>query len=174
MFTTISRPYAIAGQTIVETAAATYKTLSPIAIATYKALTSKKARRIYGDTWTITSIAIQVTFWLAVLAGLYSIKAGRQFRAYCDAKWDSTSVSESVVEPVAELTVADAESAQPEIPAAVQTILDSNWKTTKKLRAIATYFDIPWRNARGEGKHMLNAGIKAALSDHAEILEALG
>ncbi|WP_204141936.1 hypothetical protein [Halomicronema sp. CCY15110] len=210
MFATLSKPYAIAGQTIVETAAATYKTLSPIAIATYKALTSKKARRIYRDAWTITSIAIQVTFWLAVLAGLYSIKAGRQFRAcyqaewaadveqwtqsacrlivlaglyaaiagydfraYCDAKWDSTSVSESVVEPVAELTVADADLAQPEIPAAVQAILESNVKTTKKLRAIATHFDIPWRNARGEGKHMLNADIKAALSAHPEILKAL-
>jgi len=82
MFTTLSQPYVIAGQTIAETAAATYKTLSPFAIATYKALTSKKARRIYRDAWTITSVAIQVTFWLAVLVGLYSIKAGRQFRAY--------------------------------------------------------------------------------------------
>jgi hypothetical protein len=51
--------------------------------------------------------------------------------------------------------------------------LESNVKTTKKLRAIATYSDIPWRNARGEGKHMLNADIKAALSAHPEILKAL-
>jgi len=87
MFTTLSQPYVIAGQTIAETAAATYKTLSPFAIATYKALTSKKARRIYRDAWTITSVAIQVTFWLAVLVGLYSIKAGRQFRAYYEAEW---------------------------------------------------------------------------------------
>ena len=184
MFATLSKPYAIAGQTIAETATSTYKMLSSFAIATYKTLTSEKAQHVYRDAWTITRVVVQVTALALYAAGLCTIIAGRKFRAYYEAEWAADverflsypdrCLAEEAAETVAEPTVADAESAQTEIPAAVQTILESNVKMTKKLRAIATYFDIPWRNARGEGKHMLNAGIKAALSDHAEILEALG
>jgi hypothetical protein len=175
MFATFSKPYVIAGQTI-----------AYFAIATYKTLTSEKAQRIYKDAWTITRVVVQVTALALYAAGLYSIIAGRKFRAYYEAEWAADverfltyperclTVAESASEPVAETseTTADADKAQA-IPAAVQQILDSNVKTTKKLRAIATHFNIRWRNARGEGKHMLNTDIKAALSDHPEILAAL-
>jgi hypothetical protein len=158
MFATLSQPYATAGQTV-----------SEFAIATYKTLTSEKTQRVYRDAWTITSVVIQVTALALYAAGLYTIIAGRKFRAYYEAEW---ATAESTSESVAEPTVTDTDETQA-IPAAVQTILDSNWKTTKKMRAIATHFNIHWRNARGEGKHMLNAEIKAALSDHPEILAVL-
>jgi len=179
MFTTLLQPYAIAGQTIAETATSTYNTLSTLAIATYETLTSQQAQRVYKDAYVITRVFIQVTALALYAAGLYAIIAGRKFRAYYEAEWAADvqqfihrngglADAESASEPVAE-----ANEAQPEIPAAVQTILDSSCKTTKKLRAIATHFNIRWRNAHGEGKHMLNTDIKAALSDHPEILAAL-
>jgi hypothetical protein len=169
MLSTISRPYAIAGQTIAETATSTYATLSSFAISTYKTLTSEKAQCIYKDAYVITSVVIQVTALALYAAGLYTIIAGRKFRAYYEAEW---ATAESASAAVTEPTIADADETQA-VPAAVQKILDSSCKTTKKLREIATHFNIPWRNARGEGKHMLNAEIKAALKDYPEILAAL-
>lgn len=163
MYSTLLQPYAIAGQTIAETATSTYKMMSSFTIATYKTLTSEKAQRIYKDAYVITRVVVQVTTLALYAAGLYTIIAGRKFRAYYEAEWAAD----------AEMTVADAEEIQPAIPAAVQTILGSSWKTTKKLRAIATHFNIRWRNAHGEGKHLRNDDIKAALSDHPEILAAL-
>jgi hypothetical protein len=175
MFATLSRPYAIAGHTIAD-----------FAIATYKALTSQKAQRVYKDAGTITSIVIQITALALYAAGLYTIIAGRKLRAYYEAEWAAdverfltlpdrslTEERAATTEPVTELIATDAEAAQAAIPVAVQTILNSNVKTTQKLRAIATHFDIRWRNARGEGKHMLNADIKAALSCYPKILTAL-
>ncbi|MEM6838480.1 MAG: hypothetical protein AAF609_16685 [Cyanobacteria bacterium P01_C01_bin.120] len=167
---TISQPYVIAG-----------KTVSALAIATYKTLTSQQAQRIYKDAFIITSVVVQVTFWLAVLASLYAIKTGRAFRRYYEAEWAADvqrflsypdcciAVAESASEPVAATT----EAVQPAIPDAVQAILNGNVKTTKKLRSIATHFDIRWRNAHGEGRHLLNAEIRDALSDRPEISSAL-
>jgi len=173
MFATLLQPYAIAGQTI-----------SDFAIATYETLTSEKAQRIYKDAWTITRVVVQVTALALYAAGLYTIIAGRKFRAYYEIEWAADverflsypdrclADAESASEPVA-ATTADTDEAQPTIPAAVQTILNSNVKTTKKLRAIATHFDIRWRNAHGEGQHLRNAEIKSALSSYPEILAAL-
>jgi len=203
MFATLSKPYAIAGQTIAETATSTYKMLSSFAIATYKTLTSEKTQHVYRDAWTITRVVVQVTAlalyaaglctiiagrkfrayyeaeWAAdvgqwtqsacrwlIMAGLYAAIAGYEFRAYCDAKLATATEAEATVE-------VSTDTAQHEIPAAVQAILESNVKTTKKLRAIATYFDIPWRNAHGEGRHLRNDEIRSALSDHPEVLTAL-
>jgi hypothetical protein len=184
MFATLLQPYAIAGQTISETATSTYATLFSLAIATYETLSSDKAQRIYKDAYIITSVIVQVTALALYVAGLYTILytiiAGRKFRAYYEAEWAvdverflsypdrCLTDAESASEPVAE-----ADQAQPVIPAAVQTILDSNVKTTKKLRSIAAHFDIRWRDAHGKGRHLLNAEIKAALSDRPEILAAL-
>jgi hypothetical protein len=174
MFSTLSKPYATAGQTV-----------SDFAIATYKTLTSEKAQRIYRDAWTITRVVVQVTALALYAAGLYTIIAARKFRAHYETEWAADvqrflsypdrCLTEEASAPVADTTemTADTDKAQSAIPAAVQTILDSSCKTTKKLRAIATHFNIHWRNARGEGKHMLNTDIKAALSDHPEILAAL-
>jgi hypothetical protein len=181
MFSTLSKPYAIAGQTISETATLTYKTLSSLAIATYETLTLEKAQRIYRDAWTIISVVVQVTALAIYAAGLYAIIAGRKFRNYYEAEWAADverflSYPDRCIEQVSETmaaATAETEEAQPTIPAAVQTILDSNAKTTKKLRAIATHFGICWRNAHGEGKHLRNDEIKAVLSDHPEILAAL-
>jgi len=173
MYSTFSKPSAIAGQTI-----------SEFAIATYKTLTSEKAKQVYRDTWTITRAVVQVTVLALYAAGLYTIIAGRKFRAYYEAEWAADvqrflsypdrCLTEEASAPVAETTemTADTDEA-PAIPAAVQTILDSSCKTTKKLRAIATHFGIRWRNAYGEGKHLRNDDIKAALSDHPEILASL-
>lgn len=170
MYSTLLQPYEIAGQTIAETA-----------IATYKTLTSEQAQRVYRDTWTITRVVVQVTVLALYAAGLYTIIAGRKFRAYYEAEWAADvqrflsypdrCLTEEASAPVADTTV-DAEEAQA-IPADVQIILDSSVKATKKLRAIATHFNIRWRNAHGEGKHLRNDDIKAALSDHPEILAAL-
>jgi len=170
MFATLSKPYATAGQIIAETAT-----------STYEALSSEQAQRVYRDTWTITRVVVQITALALYAAGLYAIIAGRKFRNYYEAEWAADvqrllsypdrCLTESASEPVVETTT-DAEETQA-IPAAVQQILGSNVKTTKKLRAIATHFDIRWRNARGEGRHMLNTDIKAALSDCPEILAAL-
>ncbi|MDB9529672.1 hypothetical protein PN498_27035 [Oscillatoria sp. CS-180] len=180
MFTTLSKPYEIAGQIV-----------SEFAIATYKTLTSQQAQRVYRDAWTITRVIVQVTALALYAAGLYTIIAGRKFRAYYEAEWAADverflsypdrcltkeAASEPVAattEPVTELIATDAEAAQAAIPDAVQAILNSNVKTTQKLRAIATHFDIRWRNAHGEGRHLLNAEIRDALSDRPEILAAL-
>lgn len=190
MFATLSKPYAIAGHIISDFAIATcnraivtYTTVSTVAIATYKTLTSQQARCVYRDAWTITRVVVQVTALALYAAGFYTMIAARKFRAYYEAEWaadverflsypDRCLTEEAASEPIAEVTI-NADAVQPMMPAAVQTILDSNWKTTKKLRAIATHFNIHWRNARGEGKHMLNTDIKAALSDYPEILAAL-
>ena len=155
MFATLSQPYAIAGQTI-----------SDFAIATYKTLTSQQAQRIYKDAYVITSVVIQVTALALYAAGLCTVTAGRKFRAYYDAEW-ATDVERFLSYPdrclaeklTADIASAGPEETQPVIPAAVQTILGSNWKTTKKLRTIATHYGIRWRNARGEGRHMLNPEI---------------
>jgi hypothetical protein len=185
MFATLLQPYAIAGQTITETATSTYKTLSSLAIATYETLTSDQAQRVYRDTWTVTRVVVQVTALALYAAGLYTLIAGRACRRYYKAEWAADvqqlltypdrclADAESAVEPAAELIVTDAEAAQPAIPVAVQAILDSNVKTTKKLRAIATHFDIRWRNAHGKGRHLINNEIKTALSEYPEILAAL-
>jgi hypothetical protein len=173
MLATLSQPYAIAGRTLMTSA-----------IATYEALTSEKAQCIYKDIYTITSVVVQVTALLLYAAGLYTVIAGRKCRAYYEAEWaadverfltypDRCLVDvDAAGEPVDSATTGT-ETVQPAMPATVQAILESNAKTTEKLRAIATHFDIPWRNARGEGKHMLNTDIKAALSRHREVLRVL-
>ena len=182
MFATLSRPYQIAGHTV-----------SEFTIATYETLTSDQAQRVYRDAYVITSSIIQVTILALYAAGLCTIIAGRKFRAYYEAEWAAdaqrfltyperclteAAASEPVAattKPATELvaTDAEAEAAQAAIPDAVQAILNSNVKTTQKLRAIATHFDIRWCNAHGEGRHLLNAEIRDALSNRPEILLAL-
>lgn len=176
---TLYRPYTIAG-----------RTLYTFAIATHTTLTSDQAKEHYKTAWLLTQLA----FWLTVLAGVYTIEAGRKFRAYYEAEWSrdvnrlvdwiatypdrcidegTTDSPAEVLEIATPAKIEASVDADDVIPEVIQSILDSDCKMTKKLRAIATHFDIKWRNARGEGKHLLNADIKTALSGHPAILAAL-
>ena len=141
-------------------------------VATYEALTSNTAKDIYKTIW----ILMQAAFWLSVLAALYTIKLGRQFKAYYNAEW-ATSVNGLVTYPdrclkpeTEELptidtitAIADLATETAAIPEALQTIVDSNISTTNKLRKIASYYKISWRNSRGNGKHATNSTIREAL-----------
>lgn len=49
-------------------------------------LTSQTARDLYKSLW----ILIQVSFWLSALAMLYTLQAGRRFRAYYRAEGAAT------------------------------------------------------------------------------------
>lgn len=199
-------PYAKAGRTIAE-----------FAIATYDALTSDRAKAIYAiirdraqEIGTILWVVAQLAFWFSILAGLYTIQAGRQFRAYYQTEWadtvnwiltypdrcletedlsvtpvvlDDVATVEATVQvgqtealalvPVVTEVIVSETAINSDIPEAIQAILDSDRTKTAKLRAIATHFDIRWRNARGQGRHMLNAEIQTALNDHPAILATL-
>ena len=188
---------------------ATGHRLREYSVATYQAFTSNTAKDIYKTTW----ILIQVSFWISVLAGLYTIKMGRQFKAYYDAEWsrdvdrlvrwiatypercldtecaltdeppiaDTTMTAETIARqddsPTA--TRSDVAAVAPEtsiltVPEALQSILKSDTSKTNKLRKLASYYHIHWRNTRGTGKHMKNADLTVALQDLCpEILAAL-
>ena len=187
-------------------------------VATYKALTSDTAKDIYKTIW----ILLQATFYLSVLAGLYTIKIGQQFRAYYKAEWskdvngfihwiatypdrclepecalidepptdDTTTTTDTATvalhtEP--SVTVEDdkisatieraplaPETTAAAIPETLQAIVTSDRTTTTKLRKIATYYKISWRNTRGNGKHSTNSTIREALQTRCpEVLAAL-
>lgn len=172
-------PYAKAGRTITE-----------FVIATYTTLTSDRAQEIYTIIWVV----LQLAFWFTVLAVLYTVKAGRGFRAYYEAEWakDVNRLSDWVLtypdrclkfeieEPrttgVALTRVAtptEAADIEAVIPQEVQLILESDCTKTIKLRKIASFYKIPWRGVREDGKHLRNKDIQAALSDYPNILAAL-
>ncbi len=79
------------------------------------------------------------------------------------------TVTEDTTPAATDLAAVDTEataSAQPTaLPDALQSIIDSDGTMTTKLRKIASYYNVPWRNTRGKGKHMKNADLKAALQD---------
>jgi hypothetical protein len=172
---TLYRPYEIAGCTV-----------SEFAISTYETLTSQQAQRVYRDAWTITRVVAQVTALALYASGLYTIIAGHAFRRYYEAEWSADvqrflsypdrCIDEGVTDETEALEIATTtpvEASVDIIPEAVQTILDSDCKMTKKLREIASYYGISWRNARGKGKHLRNGDIRALLSPYSAVLAAL-
>ncbi|MGF1522664.1 MAG: hypothetical protein ACFBSF_10150 [Leptolyngbyaceae cyanobacterium] len=159
-------------------------------IATYDALTSDTAKDLYKIIW----ILIQVIFWLSVLAAIYTLKWASDVNRLihwvitypdrCLASEEPSDNLASSLEPL-EPSTADEISVTLEntqtstnhtdttLPKRVQTILNCEWTTTQKLRNIATFYGIRWRNARGEGKHLTNANIRAALAAYPAILTVL-
>ncbi|MEM1279268.1 MAG: hypothetical protein AAGG53_04410 [Cyanobacteria bacterium P01_H01_bin.152] len=57
--------------------------------------------------------------------------------------------------------------------AEVRLILDRDRNSTAMLRVLASFYDIPWRNALGQSKHLLNQHIKQALSAYPNVYQAL-
>lgn len=169
MLSTLARPYFIAAHT-----------LSQWAITLRLAVTSQTAKDLYKTLWIIA----QVAFWMTVLAVLYTRQVGRSFRAYYQAEWANT-VQSIITYPdrcldasPALVDTADSSSEPPalsldSLPSQVRLILDRDRKPTAILRAIASFYDITWRNARGPGKHLLNQQIKQALNAYPNLYQAL-
>ncbi|NEQ48189.1 MAG: hypothetical protein F6K00_33515 [Leptolyngbya sp. SIOISBB] len=169
LFTTLAKPYQIAAHALCQGA-----------IMAYQAVTSKTAQDLYKTLWIIA----QVAFWMTVLAVLYTRQVVRSLRAYYQAEWADT-VQLIITYPdrcldtsPALLDTADSSSEPPalsldSLPSQVRLILDSDRKPTAMLRAIASFYDITWRNARGPGKHLLNQQIKQALNAYPHVYQAL-
>ena len=146
--------------------------------------TSQTAKDLYKTLWVIA----QVAFWMTVLAALYTRQASRWFRAYYQAEW-ADAVQSTLTYPdrcldlsPALVGTADTSSehsgegpgeGDEALPENVASILNSDRSSTAKLRAIASLCNIPWRNARGHGKHMLNQDIKQALTAYPKLYQAL-
>lgn len=150
---------------------------------TYLALKSDRAIDTYRTVW----ILLQITAWLAFLAYLYTLQAGRAARRFYDAEW-ATEVGtlalriDRALDPVDGVVLNDAialdtaaallnlPSADPSVemaiinPNQVQAIIGGSGTLTNKLRSLASLVGIAWRHARGKNKHMRNGEIRAALA----------
>lgn len=184
------RPFAIAASITFNSAIAIAQLTRNTVRTVHAALTSEGVIATYRTAW----IGLQLAFWLAVAAGLLTVQAGRRFRAYYEAEWAAdvqwlidypdrcittpVETVEAVVEAFLDDTL-DLETAATAIglnPDHVQTVINGSGTATKKLRGLASLAGIPWRNARGKGKHMSNANIRSAMAPFlaAEVLAQLG
>ncbi len=178
LFTPLVAPYVTAA-TILATAAR----------HTWQALRSDRALDLYRTL----SILLQITGWLAYLACLLTLQAGKAARRYYEAEW-ATEVGALALRIDRALTPLDGGATLPQAdelpqvspctpapdrvvdpavaldaaatihPDQVQAVLNSTGTSTNKLRALANLINLPWRHSRGKGKHMSNSDIRSALA----------
>ncbi|WOD36897.1 hypothetical protein [Nodosilinea sp. E11] len=163
--------------------------LAPYAIApsilanasrhTWQVLRSDRALDVYHTL----SILLQIAGWLAFLACLYTLQAGKAARRFYEAQWATEAYAlalriDNAIDPLdggAALPQADVNSAATLLdlpstssttihPDQVQAILNSTGTATNKLRALANLVNLQWRHSRGHKKHMRNGDIRSALA----------
>jgi hypothetical protein len=142
------------------------------------------------DIYRTLSILLQVAGWLAFLACLYTLQAGRAARRVYEAEWAAEAyalalridrsllpldggaalpqvderLQDSSCNSAPDRVVAFSDHAIAIHPDPVQTVLNSTGNLTNKLRALASLANLQWRLSRGKGKHMSNGDIRSALA----------
>ncbi|MBD2233794.1 hypothetical protein [Phormidium tenue] len=153
---------------------------------TWQVLRSDRAINVYRTL----SILLQIAGWLAFLACLYALQAGKAARRFYEAEWAAEAYAlalridnaiapldggatlpqaderhqDSPSNPAPDRVVAFSDHAIAIHPDQVQTVLNSTGTATNKLRTLANLVNLQWRHSRGKGKHMSNSDIRSALA----------
>ena len=145
------------------------------------------------DFYRTLSILLQIAGWLAFLACLYTLQAGKAARRFYEAEWATEAYAmalridrsllpldggaalpqaderhqDSHTNPAPDRIVDHAvalDAAATIHPNQVQAVINGSGTLTNKLRALATLANLQWRHTRGHKKHMRNGDIRAALA----------